>query len=107
MSGKMRRFVQYVLNPYLDAAMCYCDPLPAWIDRDDIRGIWEYVSEYRQQHGDLPTHSDRVVQDIVKTKGVNRGAVNRWMGTCLYEAERPSGEKRSRFFQFIDKEHAE
>jgi hypothetical protein len=107
MTGRMRRVAQYALNPFLDSAMCWLDPFVvgrfvAWVDREDIEKTWEYISEHRQQHTDLPAFSDQVMHDIADTKGVSYRAVDRWLSHCLYEARKPAGEKRGRMLHFID-----
>ena len=108
-SGISQLVKKYVLNPFSDSAMCHGDPFfierrfVAWIDREDIRKIWNYVSRYRQEHGSLPAYSHQVMDDIVSAQGASYNAVNRWLGYCLREAERPAGEKRTPPFRFIDK----
>jgi len=109
MSGGIRRFLKkYVLEGALDSMMCHGDPfyiehrLVAWMDEEDIRKIWGYVSRYRQEYGTLPPHSDDTMRDVALREGVSLNAVDRWLGYCLNEAARQPGENRTPAFQFID-----
>jgi len=112
MTGKVKRIVRYILNPLLDSAMYHDSTwiergFVAWLDREDIRKMWDYVSEFDERHGLLPEDSDEVMHDIAESEGVNYRAADRWWSYCLYEARRPAGEKRNPPFRFIDEGHTE
>jgi len=107
MEGVRKLFKRYTPDFILDSMMCHGDPLwverrfVAWIDKDEIYKIWEYVSSYFQEHGEPPSYTKRTMRDVADVGGVDYSAVDRWLAYCLTEARRQHGP-RAPPFRFAD-----